>query len=390
METEHPGPDVNEPAEPAAGTGSPAEGESPAGPPDPAALVARLIEVGEWPDPVLLDQIVAAGEAALGPLFAFLRTYPSAKDYRREIVLYNGIGILSEIRSPAAIRDLIEILKRYPEESGEMAAEALGHHGAAGFEAALELLRDPNLSGRYRRNAIDAAKYAAGSDPTRRARLAEAIRPLLAAEMERMRLERRRAERESAGPQADEEQSRQEPAGPQADEEQSRQEGQASSDVTTEQTGVQAVYGPEPYPMDPSEELTFLVCDLADLADPESRDLVKTAFAEKLVNTWIADEESIEESYRQGGEDTRVRSHWLEVYRERYDDHIERLNRPPEHPRTPLRPSRLVEVRPDDAPAAPPPEPIRKTGPKLGRNDPCWCGSGKKYKKCHLGKDGRS
>ena len=21
---------------------------------------------------------------------------------------------------------------------------------------------------------------------------------------------------------------------------------------------------------------------------------------------------------------------------------------------------------------------------KPGRNDPCWCGSGKKYKKCHL------
>ena len=21
---------------------------------------------------------------------------------------------------------------------------------------------------------------------------------------------------------------------------------------------------------------------------------------------------------------------------------------------------------------------------KLGRNEPCWCGSGKKYKKCHL------
>jgi uncharacterized protein YecA (UPF0149 family) len=21
---------------------------------------------------------------------------------------------------------------------------------------------------------------------------------------------------------------------------------------------------------------------------------------------------------------------------------------------------------------------------KLGRNAPCWCGSGKKYKKCHL------
>ncbi len=24
-----------------------------------------------------------------------------------------------------------------------------------------------------------------------------------------------------------------------------------------------------------------------------------------------------------------------------------------------------------------------RSGPKVGRNDPCWCGSGKKYKKCH-------
>ena len=23
------------------------------------------------------------------------------------------------------------------------------------------------------------------------------------------------------------------------------------------------------------------------------------------------------------------------------------------------------------------------TGPKIGRNDPCWCGSGKKFKRCH-------
>jgi uncharacterized protein YecA (UPF0149 family) len=25
----------------------------------------------------------------------------------------------------------------------------------------------------------------------------------------------------------------------------------------------------------------------------------------------------------------------------------------------------------------------------LGRNDPCWCGSNKKYKKCHLAEDER-
>src|SRR5262249_21993767 len=32
-------------------------------------------------------------------------------------------------------------------------------------------------------------------------------------------------------------------------------------------------------------------------------------------------------------------------------------------------------------------EPIVRSGPKIGRNDPCWCGSGKKYKKCHLDAD---
>ncbi len=30
-----------------------------------------------------------------------------------------------------------------------------------------------------------------------------------------------------------------------------------------------------------------------------------------------------------------------------------------------------------------PSAPAKKSGPKIGRNDPCWCGSGKKYKRCH-------
>ena len=30
------------------------------------------------------------------------------------------------------------------------------------------------------------------------------------------------------------------------------------------------------------------------------------------------------------------------------------------------------------------PEPIRNVGQKVGRNDPCPCGSGKKYKNCHM------
>ena len=33
------------------------------------------------------------------------------------------------------------------------------------------------------------------------------------------------------------------------------------------------------------------------------------------------------------------------------------------------------------------PETVRRDRPKIGRNDPCWCGSGKKYKNCHMKSD---
>ncbi len=36
------------------------------------------------------------------------------------------------------------------------------------------------------------------------------------------------------------------------------------------------------------------------------------------------------------------------------------------------------------APAKPQAPPAQAEEKKLGRNDPCWCGSGKKWKKCHL------
>jgi preprotein translocase subunit SecA len=52
-----------------------------------------------------------------------------------------------------------------------------------------------------------------------------------------------------------------------------------------------------------------------------------------------------------------------------------------------------VQVAPEQKPVARPVAPVREPvavgakssagQPKLGRNDPCWCGSGKKYKKCH-------
>ena len=39
-------------------------------------------------------------------------------------------------------------------------------------------------------------------------------------------------------------------------------------------------------------------------------------------------------------------------------------------------------LSPDEEAQAP-----RTPDKKLGRNDPCWCGSGKKYKHCHMRSD---
>jgi preprotein translocase subunit SecA len=61
----------------------------------------------------------------------------------------------------------------------------------------------------------------------------------------------------------------------------------------------------------------------------------------------------------------------------------------PSEPRRPARP--LHAYKPDAArseagidpsPAAAPGQPARRTADKVGRNDPCPCGSGRKYKKC--------
>ncbi|MBS0001585.1 MAG: preprotein translocase subunit SecA [Thioalkalivibrio sp.] len=48
-----------------------------------------------------------------------------------------------------------------------------------------------------------------------------------------------------------------------------------------------------------------------------------------------------------------------------------------EDPGSPLRDREERAEAPDSA------QPFRREGPKLGRNDPCWCGSGKKFKHCH-------
>jgi preprotein translocase subunit SecA len=45
---------------------------------------------------------------------------------------------------------------------------------------------------------------------------------------------------------------------------------------------------------------------------------------------------------------------------------------------------RMAAMGQQEPPPAQKAQTIKRDKPKLGRNDPCWCGSGKKYKSCHL------
>ncbi|HBQ12041.1 MAG TPA: preprotein translocase subunit SecA [Myxococcales bacterium] len=51
---------------------------------------------------------------------------------------------------------------------------------------------------------------------------------------------------------------------------------------------------------------------------------------------------------------------------------------------------RRAKARGAQAVPAAKPVTVKRDKPKLGRNDPCWCGSGKKYKHCHYREDQRA
>jgi tetratricopeptide (TPR) repeat protein len=81
-----------------------------------------------------------------------------------------------------------------------------------------------------------------------------------------------------------------------------------------------------------------------------------------------------------------------EAVLERLDDLHEQWGKPGEQATTPARPQPPPEPLQASllAPPAPPPAPpILTSAPavKPARNAPCWCGSGRKYKRCHLAAD---
>ena len=115
--------------------------------------------------------------------------------------------------------------------------------------------------------------------------------------------------------------------------------------------------------------VTFFSSDLVGLADLEARPMIESALADDKIDDDFFDQEWLEECLLKRGPDhTFTRVSWLDRYREDYQKH---------------RATEMFDALEDGELVQ---EPV-VLGKRLGRNDPCWCGSGKKYKKCHLTED---
>lgn len=157
------------------------------------------------------------------------------------------------------------------------------------------------------------------------------------------------------------------------------------------------------------EGATCIVSELYDYAPTEVLDVIRQAFEQDLVDETVLGLDEIEESIAAGDEhflrhlndcpptgieDTveELRNwYWPgndsdEDFDEDYDDELwdldDNIGSSPD-----VKPSFSWPTANLLSPVAQPdpyyiPAPIRNEGPRVGRNDPCPCGSGKKFKKC--------
>ena len=133
-----------------------------------------------------------------------------------------------------------------------------------------------------------------------------------------------------------------------------------------------------------------LVAELCDLGDPMLRPYIDEAFTKDLVEIFIMDKASVDRAYKKPltkenhfyklVTDTHAElKGWVWFREEEEEEELSRFK-----PSTLDAP--LVDSFNDQLPlfSNERPAPVVRDSPKVGRNDPCPCGSGKKYKKCCL------
>ena len=121
---------------------------------------------------------------------------------------------------------------------------------------------------------------------------------------------------------------------------------------------------------DEDEIWSSFVSDLAKLADEASREQVLALFDAGLSENFIRRNDYLRAMKRGFRPEKPPKPYSISKdYQAWYEEHLQML-REEERERQQRRESRIRQAG-------------KRIGPKIGRNEPCPCGSGKKYKKCH-------
>ncbi len=301
-----------------------------------ADLIEELIQrpEGEPPPPELFEAIVARGKEAVQPLIGLISREP--RDEHWENPAYFAANLLGELRAEEAVGPILSLYTYFDDEELLEFGMALAHIGPPAVEPALSVLLDADRTPYQRDTAAGAAIAAARTDPALRDPTLSVVRGQLTDLVER----------------------------------------------------AEALNGDE------RVLVAYLVERLALLQDQESRPVIDRAFGRDLVDPVFVEWEDVEEAYSAPAEPWEPPRSWLEMYRERYAnrdsedfDFMESEDEEDEDADIgALAEDRLSGLM-DELERIPY---IASPHSKIGRNDPCWCGSGKKYKQCHLEADERA
>jgi hypothetical protein len=129
-----------------------------------------------------------------------------------------------------------------------------------------------------------------------------------------------------------------------------------------------------------------IICVLVSFAPEEALADIEEAFRLGLVDEGLVGLGTVESSIAEGEERVRKELEWCSETG--IDDTIEELRhwaafaeKPAPRPAPPP-PTPQPHFAAPREPAEPVVAPVSSAGPRAGRNDPCPCGSGKKFKKC--------
>lgn len=294
---------------------------------DVRTLIDRMLAAGDLPDPEVLEAILVHGEDAVGPLMEVLEIALEDPERWDLESLSHVAHLLGSLRAAEAVPLLVRCLREGLVVGVEL-AEPLGELGDAAIEPAFAVADDGTVAEDAREAAVYAAGRAVLAAPEAEERVASGLRERLAAYLER------------------------------AD-----ALGEEEFQVAAAMTAV-----------------------LAELRDPQDASLLERALTAGVYDRWATTEADLRA--RHEGRTERIllaETSWLEGYREEFQEFLAESHWEEDA-------ARAGEARLQEEPPLPhvlSMQPQRRTRPDIGRNDPCWCGSGKKYKHCHWAEDQR-